>query len=129
MGADFVYAIVEVTKPESYWQNIIGELDDGQVMSFVRDTDDQHGWVEMFDYDPTAEAEFCQKVAERLSEAVNVCYGYTQNREMGWHQDGDRTFAITGGMSWGDSPTECIDDMWMVDNFHYWLGITEKGYN
>lgn len=126
MGADFVYAIVEVTKPESYWQDIIGELNDGEVMAFAHETNDQYDWFDLYDYENIGEPAFCQKVAERISEAVGVSYGYTQNREMGWYQDGIRTFAITGGMSWGDKPTECIDDVWMFDNFCYWNDKTNE---
>jgi hypothetical protein len=126
MGADFVYAIVEVTEPENYWQDWLGELNDDEVMAYVRETDDRHDWIDLYDYhDELGKPAFCQKVVERVSEAVKVCYDYQQNREMGWHHDGDRIFIMSGGMSWGDPPTECLDDMWMFDNLRYWRNNKE----
>ena len=126
MGAEFVYAIVEVTEPEEYWQGLLGELDDGQVMAFVNETNDQYDWIDLYDYDDLGEPAFCQQVAERVSEAVNVCYDYQQNREMGWHHDGERIFIVSGGMTWGDAPTDCLNDMWMFDNFRYWHDVNKE---
>lgn len=127
MGAEFVYAIVEVTEEEEHWQDWLGELDDAEVMAYVQETNDINDWIDLYDYDIIGEPAFCQKVVERVSEAVKVCYDYQQNREMGWHNIGARTFIVSGGMTWGDAPTDCLDDMWMFDNLRYWRENNEEG--
>jgi hypothetical protein len=120
MSGEFVFGIVDVTKSDRVWFDRLGELDDGEVMSFVRATDDVHNWVGAWSIPGEDESVFCQRIVERLVDAVRTCYQYDDHREMGWFVDGGRTFAVTGGMSWGDSPTECLDDMWMFGNFQSW---------
>jgi hypothetical protein len=126
MGATFIHAMAEVSKPKEHWLNILGELNDGEIMEYVQATDETHDWesewayIEGFDKDdaPT----FAQTVAERLTEAINVCYDVEHNPQLGWFRIDDWEFVITGGMSWGDNPTDYMADVEMFDSFQLWLG-------
>ena len=109
MGADFIWGRVEVTEPKSTWLNRILEAD---IAAFAETTEDDYYWSDSYEEDGLVEG-----VTEELRTAIEICYGYHQNREMGWFIEGDRTYALTGGMSWGDDPTEALRDIWLFDSF------------
>lgn len=109
MGADFIYEIVEVNKPLKYWQEILGELNDGEAQHFSDDT-------ELYIFEEMTE----QEIVERIDEAFQVVYG--DSSEIGWWSpDGGITqYRLTGGMSWGDDPTDVYRDFEIVGEFQRW---------
>lgn len=122
MGATFIHAMAEVSKPKEHWLDILGELNDGQMLKFIEDTGEHTGWWETPFDDDEDESDRCQSVAERLTEAINVCYDVEHNPQLGWFRIDDWEFVITGGMSWGDDPTDYMADVEMFDSFQLWLG-------
>jgi hypothetical protein len=106
MGADFIYEIVEVNQPLKYWQEILGELNDGEAQHFSDDT-------ELYIFEEMTE----QEIVERIDEAFQVVYG--DSSEIGWWSpDGGITqYRLTGGMSWGDDPTDVYRDFEIVAEF------------
>ena len=118
MGADFIWARAEVTEPVEYWLDWFGELNDDQMIDFIDATDDTFFWRDC--HTDESEAALCQSVAERLSTAISVCYDYDSNREMGWYIEDGRMFILTGGMTWGDDPTEAYADIWMFAELRDW---------
>jgi hypothetical protein len=110
MGADFIWARADVTETKHTWFDRITQMSHEDTIRFVHDTEDFLMLADMCD-DADNDEELVTKVKERLTEAVDIVYGYHSNREMGWFIEGDRTYALTGGMSWGDDPTEVLQDV------------------
>ena len=74
MGASFVFATANITQPKEYWQNYLGEMDDGQMQSFIDYSDEMFNWEDALD--PFS----AQDVAERVSEAIEVAYDDFRSR-------------------------------------------------
>jgi len=111
MGADFIFEVVEAGRPIQYWQQILGELDDGQVQEFAKMPSLDYLWDEMTE----------QQIVERIDEAFKVVYN-SDSREIGWFNDEDKRWVITGGMSWGDDPTDCYRDFEIAAEFQRFAG-------
>lgn len=122
MSAEFVFAKVNVTLDKSHWLDRIRGLDDTELESFVAETDDQFYWADRVDH-PASDLysyDFLRKVADAVVEAVQVSYDYDYNRELGWFKHGEDTLVVTGGMSWGDAPTDAFDSVRVFEAFQYW---------
>lgn len=122
MGAEFIFAVANVTKSKDYWLDYISHMDDSHMESFVQESDDQFYWADRTEY-PSSELyshEFLQKVSELIVDAVNESYEYEHNRELGWFIQGEETIVVTGGMTWGDDPTEAFDSVRIFDALQYW---------
>jgi hypothetical protein len=113
-------AVAEITKPKEYWLDLLGEMDDGAMAAYTKESETLIYWEEDYpdelDTDE-ARAKFYQYVAERVNDAIKVCY--SDSREGGWFSDGEKKWYVTGGMSWGDDPTDIFNDVRIVDSFQY----------
>lgn len=124
MGAEFLMAVAEITEPEQYWLDLLGEMDDGAMAAYVKETETLHYWEEDYaDELDTDEdrAKFYQYVAERVNEGIKTCY--SDSREGAWFSDGEKKWYVTGGMSWGDLPTDIFDNVRIMDSFQYFWGL------
>lgn len=122
MGASFIFCTANVTKPKEYWLDYISHMDDSHMDSFITITDEEFYWADRFDHpanDLYSHA-FYQKVAEVIVEAVNVSYDYEYNLEIGWFEHADETLIVTGGMSWGDDPTDALDKVAIFHTLQHW---------
>jgi hypothetical protein len=125
MGADFIYAIANITETKEHWHTILGELHDGKMEAYINESETLMYWSEDYDDLDTDSPEFFQAVAERVSDAIEVAY--SDSRELGWLIDNsEEKWAITGGMSWGDAPTDIFHDLRIVDSFQTWYGAEGK---
>ena len=126
MGADFIFAVANITEPKEHWQAILGELDDGKMDAYITESDPFEHWTEEYDDLDETSPEFFQAVAERVSDAIETAY--SESRELGWFIDNhEEKWAITGGMSWGDEPNEAFRDLCIVNSFQGWYaGTTDK---
>ena len=125
MGADFIYAVANITETKEHWQDILGELHDGKMEAYIKESDTLLYWSEDYDHLDTDSPEFFQAVAERVSDAINTAYG--ESRELGTFRDNsEEEWAITGGMSWGDDPTDAFYDLRIVDSFQTWYEAEGK---
>lgn len=120
MGAEFIYAVANITETKEHWHTILGELHDGKMEAYINETDTLMYWTENYEHMVfDNESEFFQAVAERVSDAIETAYG--ESRELGTFRDNhEEDWAITGGMSWGDDPTDIFHDLRILDSFQTW---------
>lgn len=129
MGADFLMAVAEITKPAQHWYDLLGEMDDGAIDAYVKESDhipwEDDGYEDYFgeeykgDLATEAErAEFYQFVADRINDAITTCYGvYGESRQGASFSDGEKKWYVTGGMSWGDDPTDIFQEVCIMESF------------
>lgn len=98
MGADFTYTTANITRPQAEWVVEVHRLDSvDDIVRFLEPV----GWDWMFDH-----FESIEQLKATLMEDIDLAYGYS--RETGRFHHKDETFVITGGMSWGDDPTDAF---------------------
>lgn len=117
MGADFLMAVAEITKPAEHWYDLLGEMDDGAMDAYVKESGHIF-WEEDYDDELATDAErakFYQFVADQINDAITTCYG--ESREGAWFSDGEKKWVVTGGMSWGDDPTDIFHEVVIMDSF------------
>jgi len=129
MGADLMLSFVDVSEPKKKWLDIIGEWNDAQVDKFVKDRGVDHIWedltqeaADMWDArdieysidDPEFLAEVRQAFVERLNVAIDAAYESTSRYAYKVLLDG-KPWAVTGGLSWGDWPTDEFDDFSLAE--------------
>jgi len=119
MSADFVFAVVEIDRTQDDWQSFVTGMDDDTVRQFIAETNDELYWDEYFE-DPV---DMERQVCERLCEAIGICFG--GSREVGYWRDNGREFVVTGGMSWGDEPTDAMADVYMLSVLRDWRASLE----
>jgi len=130
MGADLMLSFVDVSEPKQKWLDIIGEWNDAQVDKFVRACGADDIWENLTDdvsdrwdaadieydiEDPKFLAEVRQAFVERLNDAIDAAYGSTSRYANKVLLDG-KPWAVTGGPSWGDSPTDEFDDFVLAES-------------
>ncbi len=117
MGADLLLTYVEVKETREQAQKRLDNL----VL-----TEEDLGRFEDTGYYFWEDEEFSEEVAkqmrEKLQTSLNCVYdvaeGKTYAREVTTFTiDGNRTFLITGGMSWGDEPSDFFSDFWIFFEF------------
>jgi hypothetical protein len=133
MGADFLMAVAEITKPAQHWYDLLGEMDDGAIDAYVKESDhigwdDGHEayWGEEYKGDLATDAErakFYQFVSDRVNDAITTCYG--ESRQGSWFSDGEKKWYITGGMSWGDDPTDIFLEVRIMDSFQHFCQLQD----
>ena len=79
------------------------------------------GWDELYDEDEN-ETQGREGSVRILSQAAEeaVVHVIGENREVMGAVIQGRRYLLSGGPSWGDSPTQAYDDIWLIDD----LGIT-----
>jgi len=122
MGADLCLVHVDITEPINTWLDRLGEWDDGTVDHFA----DKYGvdYIlddirEALEYDgftgSALEALLRQRFVERVQQAIECAYSEIPSRTVNKARLGDRWWAITGGLTWGDVPTDEYDDFLLAD--------------
>ena len=125
MGADFIFAVANITETKEHWQTILGELHDGKMEAYINESETLMYWSEDYDEFDMDSPEFFQAVAERVSDAIGAAYA--DSSELGWFIDNsEEKWAITGGMSWGDAPTDIFHDLCIVHSFQTWYEAEGK---
>lgn len=132
MGADLILSFVDVSEPKEKWLDILGEWDDGKVDRFVADSgnddlieDILENLVDILDLDgvdnedPRRDddalmAQARQQLVERLVDAINTVYGANSRVSHKVILDG-KPWAVTGGLSWGDDPTDDFADFILAE--------------
>ncbi len=108
MGADFIFAISKQCEDPDKAKNQIDQLP-SDVLAEVAEhafgeipaDDDVDGW---------------QQVTDLLKEGIDIVYD-ADRRDLGTiYIDKPGVYVITGGMSWGDNPTEACPPMWALQN-------------
>jgi len=90
-------------------RNDLNEIND------VDEFDDYERLIEKYEVDcvddETTELEFCKDLVNDALNAVRACLG---SREVCVHMVGDNVALITGGMTWGDDPTDMLEPFYIV---------------
>jgi hypothetical protein len=117
MGADLLLNYVEIREPRDKAQARLDKL--------VLSEADLTNFEDCGEYQFSDE-EFTEQVHKdmraRLQRALDVVYDnneQTSRDVTGFNIDGNRTFLFTGGMSWGDDPSESYADFCI---FYQFLG-------
>lgn len=116
MGADLMLNYVEIAEPRERAQ---ARLDRLVITEQHLETFENCGIYEFSD------EEFSEQVQKgmraRLQRALDVVYDneekWTTRDVTRYVIDGNRTFLFTGGMSWGDDPSESYTDFWLFFEF------------
>ncbi len=107
MGADFIFAATKMIEDKDEALEKIRTLSHrtlDHVAEFI--------WGETRPY---------AEVKDYLRDAVRVGMDEDDRRDTGWMQITEPgKYIITGGMSWGDNPTEACQPLWALDE----AGIT-----
>ena len=103
MGADFIFAITKVcTNPDQAKQNI-SNLPFPTLAEIAEAL-----WG---DYPEPEEVEVLQNVRDVLSNAIDLVHDPDRRDISLIDIEDPGQYALSGGMSWGDSPTESFDPM------------------
>jgi hypothetical protein len=116
MGADLLLNYVEIAEPREKAQ---ARLDKLQITKEHLEAFENCGEYQFSD------EEFSEQVQKdmraRLQRALDVVYDndekQTSRDVTRLVIDGNRTFLFTGGMSWGDDPTNSYTDFWIFFEF------------
>ena len=100
MGADFLLTVVPVC-----------ELTPERIAALKAKLDEAFKDEEEDDYGNTKES-----IADSLDEYINCDFG--SSREVGTLGIRGVTYLVTGGMSWGDEPTEAYGHLCRLDMFY-----------
>jgi len=113
MGADLMLNYVEIAEPREKAQ---ARLDRLVLTEEHLETFENCGYYGFEEEDFSEETE--KKMREKLQECLDVVYDADGRRDVSsFIIDGNRTFYLTGGMSWGDDPSECYTDFWIFFEF------------
>ena len=113
MGADLMLNYVEIAEPREKAQ---ARLDRLVLTEEHLETFENCGYYGFEEEDFSEETE--KKMREKLQECLDVVYDADGRRDVSsFIIDGNRTFYFTGGMSWGDDPSECYTDFWIFFEF------------
>lgn len=124
MGADFIGAIVPISRSRAEALRVLHELPDESIVRALSNTnldpewDDDHFWDFPKDGDPQIKRD---TLLPELEKYVNIAYDIAEDkhRVASWFRHDDILFVIAGGVSWGDTP-EFVDELSIV----YFLGVT-----
>lgn len=111
MGADLLVSVVEIRETEEQARERLTKLviDESFIQRFMNAG--YYFWEE---------EEFTEEVAKdmrkRISDSIDIVYGQSRGINL-ISLDGNRILAITGGMSWGDNPTDEFEDFNIFQEF------------
>lgn len=118
MGANLCLTVVVKKETKSECLKRINKLDWSDIEGMVNGFETAGIWIG--NHDEIADGELVRQMKERLKQAVEVVYDSVGSRNvdsvrvhgLGW-------LLITGGLTWGDDPTEEFADF---DLFNQFLG-------
>lgn len=111
MGADFIGGAVAIRKTRDEARVALDAMSDDDILACLED----HGGVNIDAYETTA-----REVAIDFLSMVYDAYDGKRRDGALWTLDSTE-YVITGGMSWGDAPTDLCEAVWGVSA----LGVTE----
>lgn len=108
MSADFVFGITSADEPKQYWIEKVNNLSDKIFQDFCESTD----WYVDVEETPQSRSEMRGAVVE----AIEACYDEKRS-DIGWCVLEGKRYVVSGGMTWGDEPTEACRSLWLFDAF------------
>ena len=152
MGADMMlYCCEDPTNYEKAWPIIqyrIDSISDKNLEAIAEDYlwyEAQETWEEINDMEIKEEdlyklndlygIKIRNMVREKLQEAVRVIIGSPEDSFGGWRRDiahmtlKGTTYIFSGGMSWGDQPSEACDFIALIDASGLFSGMGEHDFD
>lgn len=127
MGADLLITAVEIRESKSQCLKRINKLDWSDLDAMYRKFENAGIWI---DEDMNDDATLVKWMKERLKEAVNTVYSERYSRNVNTLcVDGINKYVITGGMSWGDEPSDewdCFNLFNELLGYPYWAKPKSK---
>ena len=111
MGADFLIAGCRAESPEKARERL-AKLSDNEVMGAVEAV--MPWYVFDDDDDSVDDAGNCRAMIEDAITAV-LAPEHLSRSEATHAMFGGEWYVVTGGASWGDTPTEMFDEVWLLD--------------
>jgi hypothetical protein len=117
MGADLLMTYIEIKEPREKAKERLDKL---VITEEDLERFDSCGSFEFEDQEFSSE--LALKVKTRLGEILDSVYDFAEGKAYSreittFDLDGDRKFLITGGMSWGEDPTDYFTDFWIFYEF------------
>lgn len=124
VGADLIFSVNELKVSREAALANAKKIARGRLTEVLTDLEEMAGVVRFNEVNTASPSEEDRNGIEAyLTECVETVYDYGRRRDCGLLMiDGDRKFAITAGMSWGDEPTDAYESF----NVCEILGLTEK---
>lgn len=123
MGADFTYAIIDRDIASADLHEFVKEMpyDDLVLINsnFYLVADDL----------PADDDEWSDVMRQALATLVEEAYGAVLSNEVGVLNIEDKTFLLTGGLSWGDPPTDCFQAFAVVEDLQYFYKRARNNEN
>lgn len=107
MGADFTYSLCHRAVDKDTALRRITEMTDNHLRQVMIDLDDY------YDYDGMTASEQLAAYRDTLVMDLGAVYG--DYRDTATLIIGGETYVLTGGMSWGDEPTDSYRSIWRID--------------
>lgn len=126
MGADFLYAAIWAKKGE-LGKELNAALDRLNMIQSIDDFDEAYREYYLDEDMITCKTDSTltsdvEKAKDQLKAAIEECLNWRERRDSGWLEIGDYEILFSGGMSWGDVPTnlyEYINQVAESGLFHY----------
>ena len=132
MGADFIGAVVPITRTREEALEVLRTLSEDSIKLALHNTtldsewavegdDDDEGVFWSFPDDGGEPTLIMKNIIKELEKYIHIVYDIVgdKHRVASWFRHDEALFAVTGGLSWGDTP-EFVDEMTIV----YFLGVT-----
>ena len=124
MGADFIFSVNELKLTREQALANARKIARGRLTEVLTNLEEMAGVARFNEIDAANPSEEERNEIEAyLAECIETVYDYGRRRDCGLLTiDGDRKFAITAGMSWGEEPTDAYESF----NVSEILALTEK---
>jgi hypothetical protein len=127
MGADMMLAVVDITEPKQRWLDATDQITDADLFACFRDTwviwkyeDDERYWNHDVKGDePEPTPALMTELRVELMDAIR--YAYEFHRDCQTLHIADRVVAVTGGLCFGDDPTDSYSVLNLVAEFQYYI--------
>lgn len=116
MGADLLLNYVEIAETKEKAQARLDKLQLTEA-DLGRFEDCGYYYFESEEFSPEIENQMRAKLQETLELVYSFAEGNTPRDVVSLTIDGNRTFLFTGGMSWGDDPSDSFTDLWLFFEF------------
>jgi hypothetical protein len=133
MGADFTYSVIDMEIDKNDLIEIVNTASEDTLNAFYSEFDyflETSYNVSSEDYED--QQEFYNDVRNGLIGTINEAYACENSREVAplWidcpETGSTHKYLITGGMSWGDTPTEAYDAFCIVDALQIYFRKEQK---
>lgn len=115
MGADMLVYAISVSKHDIASENGL-KLMKQELEKVKKNLNEKpfllDEWEESADYNDTEDEQELKDIAKNAVDKLILACAYEHHREMTWLNYPERFIIVTGGLSWGDMPTELSETVY-----------------